>query len=104
MDGDLPEDAALRLTVTRVVQEALTNTLKHAGATRAAVTVRCTRRAVQVEVVDDGAGTGTPGGGSGRGLIGLRERTDRIGGTLDAGPLPGGGWRVRADLPRGVAP
>nr|WP_189221785.1 histidine kinase [Saccharothrix coeruleofusca] len=97
---DLP--AGLGLGLYRIVQEALTNTLKHAGSGASAV-VRVARGPdrVDVEVVDDGFGT--PHDlveiSGGNGLIGMRERAGVLGGKLDAGPNPGGGWRVRAVLP-----
>jgi signal transduction histidine kinase len=93
--------AGVDLSAFRIVQEALTNTLRHAGATRAEVTVRYDSEAVEVDVLDDGRGAtsgGTPGGG--HGLVGMRERVALLGGTLEAGPLPrGGGYRVHARLP-----
>jgi signal transduction histidine kinase len=89
----------------RIVQEALTNTLRHAGASHAEVTVRALDGAVVVEVVDDGEASGQtdvvhPGGG--RGIIGMRERVRTLGGSLDAGPREGGGFAVRATIPRGM--
>ncbi|PRY12547.1 sensor histidine kinase [Kineococcus rhizosphaerae] len=103
LDADLPADTALRLAVVRVVTEALTNVLRHApGTPSTAVTLRRTGTAVEVEVVDAG-GTG-PGetGGSRRGLVGMRERAALLGGHVEAGPAPGGGWRVRVVLPAGA--
>lgn len=88
--------------VYRIVQEALTNTLKHAGA-GASATVRVTQAGdqVEVEVADDGFGTphDLVAVSGGNGLIGMRERAGVLGGVLEAGPNPGGGWRVRAVLP-----
>ncbi|MBG0828010.1 sensor histidine kinase [Planomonospora sp. ID67723] len=90
--------AAAQLTVYRLVQEALTNTLKHApSGTRAEVRVRCSGDAVTVEVTDDG-GARRADPSSGHGILGMRERAAAYGGTLEAGPLPGRGWRVRATL------
>ncbi|GHE26175.1 two-component sensor histidine kinase [Streptosporangium violaceochromogenes] len=89
--------AAAQLTVYRLVQEALTNALRHAPGATAEVRVRLTPRCVAVEVVDDGPGL-APGDAGGRGLVGMRERVAAYGGTLHAGPLPGGGWRVAAGL------
>ena len=80
------------------MQEALTNTLKHAAASRAEVGIRRTSQSVELEIVDDGVGDG-PGGSDGQGLIGMRERASLVGGEVDAGPLPGGVFRVRARLP-----
>lgn len=94
--------AAVGLTVYRIVQEALTNAVRHDGPGAAAtVSVRCGPDAVDVEVVDDGHGTPTARGGTGTGLIGMRERVVVFGGDLAAGPLAGGGWRVAARLPLG---
>ncbi|RGD56433.1 sensor histidine kinase [Kitasatospora xanthocidica] len=100
--------AAAQLTVHRLVQESLTNALRHAPqGSRAEVRVSCAPGAVTVEVTDDGraAGTGRPGSaGSGRGLAGMRERAAAFGGVLEAGPRPGGGWRVFVRLDPGGAP
>ncbi|MEU5258468.1 sensor histidine kinase [Amycolatopsis sp. NPDC021455] len=108
--GELP--AGVSLGIYRIVQESLTNTLKHAGhGATAAVRVHRTGDLVEVLVSDDGAGRVpqlTPAGGrrdprlsvpGGNGLIGMRERAHVYGGTLDVGPAPGGGWQVRAALP-----
>lgn len=96
--GPLP--AGVDLSAYRIVQEALTNTLRHAGAGRAEVSLRARDGALELEVVDDGAGAAHPSPGSGRGIAGMRERAALVGGTLDAGPLPGGGgFRVHAVLP-----
>jgi signal transduction histidine kinase len=81
-----------------LVQEGLTNTLKHAQAHRAEVLVRYGNGEVEVVVADDGNGTGG-GAGGGHGLVGLRERIAVAGGELDAGPRTGGGFQVRARLP-----
>ncbi|MFK0191963.1 sensor histidine kinase [Kitasatospora sp. NPDC090308] len=98
--------ATVQLTVHRLVQEALTNTFKHAPAgTRAEVRIRCTATAVTVDVTDDNpgpppsSGHGAPGHETpGHGIAGMRERVAAHGGTLRAGPLPGGGWAVRVRL------
>jgi signal transduction histidine kinase len=88
------------LSAYRIVQEALTNTLKHASASQAAVHVRYGEHALELEVIDDGRPAGaSANGGGGHGLTGLRERAALYGGTLDAGPQPGGGYRVFAALP-----
>src|SRR3989440_1463914 len=92
---DLP--AGLDLSAYRIVQEALTNAIKHAGASAAEVRVRRTADGVELEVVDDGAGPS--GNGRGQGLIGMRERASLLGGEVEAGPKPDGGFRVRATLP-----
>jgi signal transduction histidine kinase len=86
----------------RIVQEALTNTLKHARASRAEVALRYEESSLELEVVDDGAGA-DGGCGAGRGLIGMRERAALFGGELAAGPRPDGGFGVRAMLPLGKA-
>jgi signal transduction histidine kinase len=91
------------LAVYRIVQESLTNTLKHAGP-KPAVTVRVAYRpgAVDLEVTDTGTG-GAPARVGGHGLVGMRERATLYGGTFDAGPVLGGGWRVRARIPLAAA-
>jgi signal transduction histidine kinase len=94
--------AGLELAGYRVVQEALTNALKHAGPARAAVTVRHERWEVVLEIIDDGAGAaehelGAIGGG--HGIVGMRERVGLYGGSVEAGPARGGGFAVRARLP-----
>jgi signal transduction histidine kinase len=82
----------------RIVQEALTNIVKHAGPATATVVVRYGRRAVEVEVTDDGRGS-VNGKTNGHGLIGMRERIELHGGTLEAGGRRSGGFAVRARLP-----
>lgn len=85
------------LSVYRIVQEALTNVVKHAAPARCAVTVEVGEQAVAVEVANDGPRVEpTPGG---HGLVGMRERVAVYGGTFEAGPCPEGGWRVAAVLP-----
>jgi signal transduction histidine kinase len=93
--GPLPP--SVDLSAYRIVQEALTNTLKHARATRARVDVRRVNGALEIEVADDGEATAamTPG----HGIIGMRERAALFGGDLTAGPAPGGGFVVRARIP-----
>jgi signal transduction histidine kinase len=86
------------LTAYRLVQEGLTNALKHARATRAEVLVNYGDGQIEVVVSDDGKGVGN-GDGGGHGLVGMRERVSVYGGELDAGPQPGGGYRLRAKLP-----
>ncbi len=99
---ELPEGA--ELAAYRVVQEALTNTRKHAGlAATAAVTLRYEPDGLIVEVTDDGmAATASDAGG--HGLAGMRERIAMYGGTVEAGPLAGGGFSVVARLPCPAAP
>jgi signal transduction histidine kinase len=115
-----PVAASVGLTVYRVVQEALTNVLKHAGTCRAEVRLEFGDDELLVTVVDDG--TGSPasppsaagngrgggrsgghggGGGGGHGLVGMRERVAAVGGRFAAGPAPGGGFEVSARLPLG---
>jgi len=92
---------AVGVSVYRIVQEALTNVLKHAGPARASVTVGCTREAVTIEVTDDGSGQPGHQPPGGHGLAGMRERAAVFGGELAAGTRPGGGFTVRARLPLG---
>jgi signal transduction histidine kinase len=97
---DLP--AGLDLSAYRIVQEALTNTLKHARADTAEVNVRYSPAGLLLEVLDDGqpaAPAGQHGPAPGRGLIGIRERAAIHSGTCDAGPRPGGGFGVRVSFP-----
>ncbi|WP_176611640.1 sensor histidine kinase [Actinomadura sp. WMMB 499] len=96
-DG-LPDGVGL--AVHRIVQEAVTNVVKHAAPARCEVRVRDDRGVVRIEVVDDGSGG--RGGGGGHGLVGMRERVAVYGGRFMAGPLPGGGFRVVATLPYGA--
>jgi signal transduction histidine kinase len=92
--------ASLDLTAYRIVQEALTNSLKHAGNARAGVTVRYLDGAVELEVLDTGRGAAVPPSPSGgRGIPGMRERVMVFGGSLEVGPQPQGGFRVWARLP-----
>jgi len=105
MDGartDLP--ARVDLSAYRIVQEALTNALKHAGpGARAEVRLHTGGRGVDIEVLDDGRG-GTILTGSGHGIVGMRERALLLGGRLDVGPRPAGGFHVVAHLPLGQEP
>jgi signal transduction histidine kinase len=98
-----PLPAGVDLSAYRIVQEALTNVVKHAGPARAQVVVGYRDQDVTVEVIDDGRGavTSVSDGrvGSGHGLIGMRERVQAFGGDFQAGPCPGGGFRVAARLP-----
>ncbi|HEX6522788.1 MAG TPA: sensor histidine kinase [Streptosporangiaceae bacterium] len=103
VDGDpaaLP--AAVEVSVYRIVQEALTNVLKHAGPACADVTIACADEAVTIEITDNGTGElrdRTRAGG--HGLAGMGERAAIFGGQFHAGPRPGGGFAVRARLPLG---
>jgi signal transduction histidine kinase len=112
-----PLPPGVDLSAYRIVQEALTNSLKHAGPARARVQVRYGREALEVQVTDDGNGSEPPSAAvgrlrpadspvgdrqphrSGNGLIGMRERVALFGGTLETGPRPEGGYRVAARLP-----
>lgn len=96
----LPADPGIQLTVYRVVQEALTNTLRYApGTPRAELTIRRNPTGVQIEVVDHGPRLPlAPSPGSGRGLVGMAERAQAYGGSVSSGPW-GDGWRVLVDLP-----
>jgi signal transduction histidine kinase len=86
------------LAAVRIIKEALTNVSRHSGTDQATVTVNHSEGKVEVEVEDHGPGA-TYTDGSGYGLRGMRERATALGGTLDAGPLPEGGFRVVATLP-----
>ena len=86
------------LSAYRIVQEALTNTLKHAGPARAEVAIRYRPDAVELEIADDGRGPAATNG-DGHGLVGMRERATLYGGELSAGARDGGGFVVRARLP-----
>ena len=105
MDGvqtDLP--ARVDLSTYRIVQEALTNVLKHAGSSaRTEVRVSTDNHEVAIEVLDNGHGA-TILPGSGHGIVGMRERAQLLGGSLDAGPRSGGGFQVVAHLPIGEEP
>lgn len=90
--------AGIELSAFRVVQEGLTNALKHAGPAKARVVVRYRERELEVEVTDDGRQSHA-GFGSRHGLAGLRERLAVFGGALEVGPRPGGGWRLWAQFP-----
>jgi signal transduction histidine kinase len=98
----LPDDATFRLAVFRIVQESLTNVLRYArGLSRVEVRVAREGGAVRILVEDDG-GAASDGSakelGTGGGIAGMRERAALFGGSLTAGPRPGGGWRVNAEL------
>jgi signal transduction histidine kinase len=89
----------VELAAFRIIQEALTNTIKHAGPARAEVRIVYGPDALTVVVADDGRGAGFEPGPGGHGIVGMRERVTVYDGDLDAGPHPGGGFRVRARLP-----
>jgi signal transduction histidine kinase len=99
-DGEpRPLASGVELAAFRIVQEALTNTIKHAGPARAEVRIAYGPDALTVVVADDGRGAGFEPGPGGHGIAGMRERVTVYDGDLDAGPHPGGGFRVRARLP-----
>ncbi len=98
-DGDLAAlPRGLDLTAYRIVQEALTNVLKHAAAHRVEISLRRLGRCLDIDVTDDGtlAAAASPGG---FGLVGMRERVSVYGGTVQAGYRDGGGFQVHARLP-----
>jgi signal transduction histidine kinase len=101
-----PLPAGVDLSAYRIVQEALTNVVKHAGSARAQVVIGYGDQDVTVEVTDDGRGAVTSvsdgRAGTGHGLIGMRERVAAFGGDLEVGPGPDGGFRVAARLPLAV--
>ncbi|MEV4410545.1 histidine kinase [Catellatospora sp. NPDC049609] len=108
VEGDPAEvDPGVALTAYRIVQEALTNSLKHAGQARAEVRLAVDGRELTIEVFDTGRGPhtrtlsadGITGGTTGHGLLGMRERVAVYGGALRTGPRPGGGFRVHARIP-----
>lgn len=87
------------LAAFRIVQEALTNVVRHSGSRTARVRITYAPGRLGLRIDDEGPATGSDAGGSGRGLVGMRERAAALGGTIEAGPRPDGGFRVRADLP-----
>lgn len=98
-----PLPASVDLAAYRIIQEALTNSARHSGATRATVRVRYTGSEVEIEVDDEGTAGPKPArpAGTGSGIAGMTDRAQALGGTLAAGPRPGGGYRVTAMLPVG---
>ncbi|MFG2957534.1 sensor histidine kinase [Streptomyces sp. NPDC048291] len=99
-----PVAPATDLTAYRIIQEALTNTHKHARAAEALVALDYGADTLRVTVTDDGRPGAPKGPGTGHGLIGMRERANAIGGTVTTGPRPEGGFRVHAELPLALAP
>ncbi len=91
------------LAAYRVVQEALTNALKYAGPARAWVSVNWTGDELELQVENDGQADDNGEGGGGHGLVGMKERISVVGGTLESGPRPGGGFVVKARIPIGEA-
>jgi signal transduction histidine kinase len=99
-----PLPPAVDAAAFRIVQESLTNVLRHAGPAHATVAVRHREGCIEIEVTDDGRGVvdrgaGAGDGGGGHGLAGMRERAALLGGELYAGTRRSGGYRVRARLP-----
>ncbi len=97
-----PLPPGVDLAAFRIVQEALTNVTRHAGPATATVSLAYDERELTVEVDDDGRGgppSSSNGSGAGNGIPGMHERAAALGGALEAGPKPGGGFRVRASLP-----
>jgi len=94
-----PLPPGIDLTAYRIVQEALTNTRRHAGPAHAHVSVRYGSQALDLEVTDDGRTATAAGDGAGHGLVGMRERVALYDGTFAAGPRPEGGYAVRVRLP-----
>jgi signal transduction histidine kinase len=96
--AERPVPVGVGLSAYRIVQESLTNVIKHAGPAHARVLVRYEPDAVELRVTDDGRGGSANGGGGGHGIVGMRERVALYGGELFAGPGADGGWDVRARL------
>jgi signal transduction histidine kinase len=95
-----PLPAGVELSAYRIVQEALTNVIKHSGTDRASVELRYRDDGLQLQILDHGVGPSTSGR-LGHGLVGMRERVALFGGSLEAGPVDGRGYRVLATLPYG---
>ncbi len=102
LSGDLDDlGPSLQSALVRVAQEAVTNARRHAvGVSRVHVEVTGAEDSIQLTVTDDGHPSTGTGSGGGYGLLGMQERASLLGGTCQAGPAPGGGWAVRAVLPR----
>jgi signal transduction histidine kinase len=100
----LPDELSrdLEMTAFRVVQEALTNVVKHAGPCRVTVSLRCTTDTLCIQVADDGRAPAAADSRGGYGLSGIRERVAALGGSVNAGPHSGGGFVVEAQLPLGT--
>jgi signal transduction histidine kinase len=92
---------ALQVAIYRIIQEGVTNVMRHAGGAQATVRIAVRGQEVEVDVTDDGAGapTASSDSGSGSGLVGMRQRASAMGGELEAGREADGGFRVRAVLP-----
>jgi signal transduction histidine kinase len=94
---DVPQ--ATQLAMFRIIQESLTNIVRHAKATTATVTLGQKSGFYEVTVTDNGTAHAPSGETEGRGLLGMRERAELLGGTIETGPMPGGGFRVAARIP-----
>ena len=94
-----PVPGVVGSAVYRILQESITNVLRHAGPTRVTIAVDYGADTVEVRVTDEGRANARTPGEPGRGILGMRERCHLLGGELDAGPLPGGGFAVTARLP-----
>mgnify|MGYP000011021407 FL=1 len=101
IDGDVRAlPVGVSVTGFRLIQEALTNVRRHAGSVGTVkISLRISEGSIAIEVIDDGRGAGSLPGPDGFGIVGMRERVAAAGGTMNAGPRPGGGWQVRANLP-----
>ncbi|HXP58277.1 MAG TPA: ATP-binding protein, partial [Streptosporangiaceae bacterium] len=99
---DVP--ASVDLSAFRIIQESLTNVVKHAATPDCTVRLEYREHELGLEILDDGDATAPPGPGTGHGLIGMRERVHLCGGEFSAGPRPGGGFRVAATLPLAAVP
>src|SRR5690606_8568535 len=100
VEGEVPDLAPnADLAAFRIVQEALTNVVRHSGSRNARVRTEVRDGALRLCIDDDGPATGADAGGSGNGLAGMRERAAALDGTIEAGPRPDGGFRVLAVLP-----
>jgi len=100
VEGTAPQLApGADLAAFRIVQEALTNVVRHSGSRHARVRLEHAEGALRLRIDDDGPATGADAGGSGNGLAGMRERAAALGGTIEAGPREDGGFRVLAVLP-----
>lgn len=105
VEGDPPRlPPHTDLAAFRIVQEALTNVVRHSGSRHARVRLERTGGTLRLRIDDDGPATGADAGGSGNGLAGMRERAAALGGTIEAGPRPDGGFRVLAVLPTRTGP
>jgi signal transduction histidine kinase len=103
IEGEAPKlPPGTDLAAFRIVQEALTNVVRHSGSRQARVRLDQAEGALRLRIDDDGPATGADAGGSGNGLAGMRERAAALGGTIEAGPRDDGGFRVLAVVPLNV--